>query len=146
MRTGQELELTLGERSFKIKKFNPQTACYWAFRLLGDLAFTSGEEFIEQLRKFMRTMDKKEFTELRKDCLVAVIADLESGPHSLIDTMGNFVIPNLSNDDSFQLMMAAFTFSMRDFFGEARMQPIIDDLLGMFLQTGITNSSGDPSS
>lgn len=145
MRPGQFIELTLSGRDFKIKKFTPETACFWAFKLLGDLAFSSGEELVSQLKSFMRQMQRAEFRTLQADCLSHVLITMDSGTHPLLGEMG-LAVNDLPNDAIFELTIAALSFSMRDFFAQDRIQAIMGHVVGMFLPpTGPANSSASQS-
>jgi hypothetical protein len=145
MRPGQEAELVLNGQTFKIKKFTPETACFWAFRLLGDLAFTDDDQVAEQIKTFIRGLDKKQSRELQQDCLGQVIVRMESGAHPLINEMGAISVDTLSNDQVFELVLGSFAYSMRDFFAQARMGSIMETVAGLFRTTGPENSSSSPS-
>lgn len=146
MRPGQELEHTIGEYNFKIKKFAPEIATYWAFRAFGNFAFQNFMGLEGQLQAFIHSIDRLQFAGLRKDCLSHVFVKMDSGTPRVIDEAGNLVIPEIGWDAVFELILISLTFTLKDFFAPARFEGVIEYLWGMFQKTGPSDSSASLSS
>lgn len=145
MRINQEKELVLNGQTFKIRKFTPETGCYWAFRLLGTMATLQGDDFAEKIQSFM-LMDKKEFKTFQRDCLSHVFVSMgEAGTHTLMNDEGFLILPDLPTPDVFQLTLHAFMFTVADFFDKALIQSIMQAVQGVFQKIGAEASSSSPS-
>jgi hypothetical protein len=137
-------ELVLGEYNFTIKQFTPQTACFWAFRLLGSL----GEgalfgDLSKAIGQFIG-MQRADFSALMYDCLSVVNVQMESGPQAFYRADGGFAVMDPENPIVFELVVEAFTFSLAPFLNKEMIARLKNSLVGCFPQaTGPENSSSD---
>lgn len=127
----QEKEIEIEGTTFKIKKFTPDVACFWATRLFGDLMSKASGISRQALAEFVQgftKMERKDFSALQKDCLSFIQIKFESGWHPLLNSEGYCTKTDLSNPDILALMTHSFMFSISDFFAQSR----LESLLGAF--------------
>lgn len=138
MRPNQYKDVVKEGKTFRIRKFTPEIASYWAFRLFGDLAafgissinlkdlFNGNvDKAIEQvtsklptlIREFTR-MKREDFQDFQRDCLafVDVKFDLE-GFAPLVNSEGFFTAQGIPNPVLFELTTESFLYTIQDFFG-----------------------------
>ncbi len=115
----QEEDFVLNDKSYKIRKFTPQTACYWAFKLFGSMM--SAKEFsmnalLAEAQNFAMSMDQKNFALFQKDCLSSVLAISPHNNFAVIDGNGNLTVPDMTAPEAMQLTIKSFIYSISDFF------------------------------
>lgn len=113
----------MGNNKFKIRKFDPETGSYWAFRLFGDLISTGAvslkgtaneSALAARIGSFCK-MERHEFREFQSDCLRHVGVYLQGqGIVPVRDEAGNFVV-DINGVDALELTTRAFMFTMQDF-------------------------------
>lgn len=150
-RREQEKTITIENRTFKIKKFNPETGCYWALKLFGTMSgsLTGGEDIIAKKIQEFITMQRSDHKELHRDCLSHVFEMLEAGPAPVMNAQGYYGVEGVDAPLAFQLMVHAFSFSIADFFTKELLGSLVSSLQEMGLSVTInesTNSSTSPSS
>lgn len=127
----QEKELTLGSSTFKIRKFTPDVACYWATRLFGDLMAQANGFSLEKLPEIVKDftrMERKDFAAFQRDCLSFVTVKFESGWHSLLNSDGHITKTDLKNPEIMALSIHSFMFSIADFFDPALLETMLGAL------------------
>lgn len=147
-RPNQEMELPLGGRTYKIRKFTPETACFWAFRVFGNLTGLMTDKRADDVaREFINytTKDTPEFKRFMADCLRHVLVPMESGTWPLVNEQGAIILPDINWADVMELIFYSFSFTLQDFFDQARIPRLRDTVASMFLKTGPENSSTSPS-
>lgn len=145
-----EKEIDIKGKTFKIKKFTPQIACYWATRLFGDLiAKVNGfsmEKLPELIQEFTH-MPRRDYEDFQRDCLRFVYVKFDSGWAPLVNSDGFFTVPEIDSPTVLQLMLHSFLFSIVDFFDPA----LLEGLVGLVpdsstqTQTGASDSYTSPS-
>jgi hypothetical protein len=124
----QETEVIIGEVTYKVKKFTPDTACKWAFRLLGKMDLTgsmqnlSDEEKLKELTKKVETftsMPEKDFKEFQNDCLKHVWAVYPAQTLPILNNDGTFNVTDIDNPTLFELTINSFMFTVIDFLDQA---------------------------
>lgn len=148
MRVQQEKTVTLENKEFLVRKFSPETGCYWATRLFGDLlgALGSGSGTMQQrlpklIQDFTR-MDKAEFVNFQRDCLSFVFVKLDSGLHSLVDSnTGYLTVPGLGSPTLMALTLHSFMFTMIDFLDQSLLETILGAVPEDLLETGDNGST-----
>lgn len=147
-------ELTLDGQVYRISKFTPEVACFWATRLFGDMAGAVGpsgkikqEDVPKFIAKFAR-MQRNDFALLQRDCLSFVVTKFNIAEFQpLVDEDGNYTLPDIAAPTVFALTIHAFMYSIADFFAEGE---AMTSLVGLFGDTTApptntsTNSSTSP--
>lgn len=141
----QEKEIPLRGNLFKVRKFTPHAACYWAARLFGDLMAKANGFSMEKLPELIHDfseMPRKDFESFQNDCLSFVSVKFETGWHSLLNSDGHLTKTDLKNPEVMALMFHSFLFSMSDFFDPALLEGLMGVLPGdsTQTQTGLNNS------
>ena len=139
MRVEQEKELPIGDKLFKVKKFDPETGCYWAFKFMGNMSHLKKSEMAGKINDFIE-MDRKQFKELQKDCLSHSLIKMESGWHSVMNSEGFLTVPDLTGPEALQLTVFAFLFSLADFFDKTLLENLSTAAVGIFQTIGTDNS------
>lgn len=134
-RPDQEKVLELNGSTYRIKKFTPEIACYWAMRLFGDILgglssktkFTPSQmtKLIDQFTKAL-TKDREQFESFQRDCLSFVMVKFESGLHPLVNSEGFLTQTDLPSPSVFALTIHSFMHSMSDFLDPS----LLGNLLG----------------
>lgn len=139
-RRPQETEIQIEDQTYKIKKFTPDKACKWAFRLLGnmDLAGASNdlsdEEAAKEMNKKIQSftaMPEKEFKEFQKDCLASVWAVHPAQTIPVLNSDGSFAIVDIEATTIFELTLHSFMFSIMDFLDQSFLGRMMKGLTSM---------------
>lgn len=113
-----EKEVVIGETTYKVRKMTPQTACYWAAKVLGAImtakSFTF-EQMVAEGQKFIMGMDKVEFASLQSDCLSKVVWKSPNGTWPVMDQKGDLTVTDLTAGQTMNLTIQSFFYSMSDF-------------------------------
>lgn len=137
----QTKTMYFNDRAYTIKKFTPLVACFWAAKLFGSMIGVKDEQgFEDQLKSFLN-MEFEEFKKLQKDCLQRVFYRLESGSHSIVNPDGFINDQTLTSVQVFSLTALSFIHSMSDFFAEAQLKALGDQIAEYFPQAGSEISS-----
>lgn len=147
-RPSQEQQIVKGETTYIIRKWTPETACFWATRLLGDIVggYRPGKPLKDNLPVMLREfthMDKALFQQFQADCLSFVFVRFPSGVAPLLGIEGGYSVPDIAPPLVFELTIRSFMFSIADFFDpsvlnslagavpdEIREQPTADEATG----------------
>jgi hypothetical protein len=132
-RREQKQEIELAGKLFQIEKFSPETACYWATRLMGDFfaATQAGGDFLKKIPEIIQNftrLDKDMHKAWQLDCLSAVKVKYDSGFHPFIGLDGNYA--DVPAPVVLNLTIRSFMFSISDFFDPAQ----ISGLMGAVTQ------------
>lgn len=137
--------VTAGGETYTIKKFDPETGCYWAFKFLGRMAgMGQGLDLIHKINEFV-AMDRQEFREFQRDCLKHVFYSLPSGQTRLLDEDMNYTKIDMKPQVAFQLTIQTFLFTIIDFFDQGLLEEMAGSMQGLIPTTGPVNSSSTPS-
>lgn len=138
-------EITIYDRAFTIKKFTPETGCYWATKLLGRMTTLKGNDFAEKIQDFT-DMDKKQFREFQRDCLERVFYRLDGGESApFMNSEGFLTIPDIMPDAVFELTIRSFMFSIVDFFSPDLLQRLGGAVRGAMESQVVTPESMNSS-
>ncbi len=130
----QEKEIEVNGATFKIKKFTPDIACYWATRLFGELMAKANGFSLDKLPELIQgftQMDRKDYALYQRDCLSFVAVKFESGWHSLLSAEGHITKPDMKNPDILALMLHSFMFSMSDFLDPSLLESLMGRCQGL---------------
>lgn len=127
-----EKEVTVGNRTFRLRKFDPETGCYWGLKLFGSMASGFGDvgDLSNKVSEFIK-MPKKEFREFQQDCLRHVFEMLPAGPAPVINPQGQAMVVDWDQTLAFELMIHSFMFSISDFFTPELLDRMMGAILGV---------------
>lgn len=125
-----EKEITLEGRTFRLRKFDPETGCYWGLKLFGSMAsgFGGAIDLANKVQEFVN-MPRAQFKEFQRDCLSHVSECLAAGPAAVINAQGVPTVVDFDHTLAFELMIHSFMFSIADFFTPA----LLDRLMGAIM-------------
>ncbi|MDU4960198.1 MAG: hypothetical protein E6X17_06005 [Sporomusaceae bacterium] len=120
--------ITLGERKFKIEKFDALTGSYIAFILAEKFlpAAVEREAGLTAMPRGRTSLSRQEFTELQKDCLSVVSEMLPAGARPVIAENGGWGVNDIAKDTRLVLLLTihALAFNIAGFFGGAGLQEL----------------------
>lgn len=134
-----EDELKIGERTFKLRAFDPLLGNYILTKLLTAVLPMGLGKFLKKeldaevipLAETPSTpmMSKKEFLELQRDILSHCDEILDAGPSPVVRENGTYGIQNFTMAISLQLLIASIAFNFSGFFEEG--QSLLASLLDL---------------
>jgi hypothetical protein len=133
----QEKDVSLGALKFRIRKFTPEVACFWAMRLFGNLlsgVIGQGKFSMENVAALIASfvqMERKDHAMLQRDALSSVYVIMDSGVHPLLNSEGFYTVPDVPAPSILALTIMAFEFSMRDFFDPALLATLAGAIPGL---------------
>ena len=128
--------ITIGDRKFKIEKFDALTGSY--------IAFTLAEKFLPMgleakaglmnMPKGRELLSREEFTQLQKDCLSVVSEILPAGARPVIAENGHWGVNDIAKDTRLVLLLTihALAFNIAGFFGGEGLKELKAGLADIF--------------
>lgn len=139
--------ITIGERKFRINKFDAFTGSYILYNLMEKMLpmmleskANIGDSTLESnLPSNRKPMTRDEFKAFQLDCLRACQEVLPAGNSSVIDVNGNFGVLGLESDTAIvmRLTIEALVFNIASFFEEGS----LDSILSAMSDIKLPNSS-----
>jgi len=132
-------DIKIGEREFRIQKFNARIGSWIAFKLFtkmlpGGMDAKLGAS-VSGLPKNRDIMNKEEFFELQNDCLNACFELLKAGPVPVIGLNGAFGVADLENDAMTVMLLTihVLVFNVAGFFDGNALKELTKNLSGISL-------------
>ena len=144
MRASQQKEITFLGWSYRLTKFTPEVACFWATRLFGELIKQASSSRIsasvlpEIVSGFINSLSskKEDWALFQRDCLANVSVRFEAGWSPLVNSEGNFTQTDIAAPAVMMLITSSFMFSISDFFD----QSVIEELPNLLGGLGVSLS------
>ncbi len=134
-------DIKIGERNFRLKKFDALTGSYIAYTLMAEMLPMGLNEQIgipapeANAKKEIKKMSKKDFAELQHDCLRVCTEILPAGEASVLDEAGRWGVIGLETDTSTVLVLTiqVLVFNVKSFFDESLLTSLSEAMSGMHL-------------
>lgn len=140
-------EFSVGERTFRVKRFDALTGSFVAFTLFEKIlpvilqnqkqiksvvedGGIEADEFANILPSTLFKMSRADFTALQKDCLKVCYEVLPAGLTPVIGANGNWGVIGLENDTGvvLRLTIEALLFNLLSFFKEGGLTSMLSSL------------------
>ena len=121
-------QVEIGERSFRIGKFDAVTGSYIAWKLMGEiLPMGIKVEGIPSAPGGSPVMTKADFMDLQRDCLYVCAELLPAGPADVLNKNGSWGVEDMENNAKLALALTihALTWNIVDFFDENLLQSLV---------------------
>lgn len=150
----QEKDVSFSGQTYRIRKFTPEIACFWAMRFFGNAitgVLGQGKFSMAMVGKLIGefvAMQRNDHALFQRDCLSSVYVVTPQTVHPLVNSEGFLTVPDIPSPVVFALTVASFEFSMRDFFDPSLLAALagaIPGLSSMFEKTGSETSSSSQS-